>query len=163
MSDILDDLREPEWRGPMQHCRAWTELDALQDRAAAEIARLRAACSATNEAVCQTLGRTLGYPKFCDDQENFPGATEADGVCVGDHVAESIAEEAARKIGELRAAEAAAFRRGVEAKKVQIMNLIGNKGERPNPHRDPYPCGWWDARDWHFTAIAALPPPEDKG
>ena len=41
MNDILDDLREPEWRGPMQHCRAWTELDALQDRAAAEIARLR--------------------------------------------------------------------------------------------------------------------------
>ena len=75
--------------------------------------------------------------------------------------------EAARwaldEIARLRAAEAAAFRRGVEAKKVQIMNLIGNKGERPNPHRDPYPCGWWDARDWHFTAIAALPPPEDKG
>ena len=67
------------------------------------------------------------------------------------------------EIARLRAAEAAAFRRGVEAKKVQIMNLIGNKGERPNPHRDPYPCGWWDARDWHFTAIAALPPPEDKG
>ena len=41
MSDILDDLRDPEGRGPMQHCRAWTELDALQDRAAAEIARLR--------------------------------------------------------------------------------------------------------------------------
>jgi len=123
----------------------------------AEIDRLRAACSATNEAVCQTLGRTLGYPKFCDDQENFPGATEADGVCVGDHVAESIAEEAARKIDELRAAEAAAFRRGVEAmrrKAKEACRKVVVKG---------------DSLDWRVAAkecrlaIAALPPPEDKG
>ncbi len=29
---------------------------------------------------------------------NFPGATEADGVCVGEHVPESLAVEAAARI-----------------------------------------------------------------
>ena len=46
----------------------------------------------------QTLGKALGYPWFKDDQKNFPGATDADGVCVGDHVAASLAMEAADKI-----------------------------------------------------------------
>lgn len=49
----------------------------------------------------QTLGRALGYPWFKDDRKNFPGATEEDGVCVGDHVAESLAAEAAKRIKEL--------------------------------------------------------------
>jgi hypothetical protein len=66
-----------------------------------DYARLRIEYSKTNDDVCQTLGRALKYPKFVDDQKNFPGATEENGVCVGDHVAESIAMEAARHIGEL--------------------------------------------------------------
>jgi hypothetical protein len=57
-----------------------------------------------NEAVSQTLGQVLGYPWFKDDQKNFPGATEEHGVCVGEHVAETIAMEAARKIKDLEAA-----------------------------------------------------------
>lgn len=64
----------------------------------AEIARLRNACSTMNYDVSQTLGKALGYPWFKDDQKNFPGATEKDGVCVGDHVAESIAMAAASRI-----------------------------------------------------------------
>jgi hypothetical protein len=51
-----------------------------------------------NDEICQILGRALGYPWFKDDQMNFPGATEANGVCVGDHVAVTLAMEAARKI-----------------------------------------------------------------
>ena len=123
---------------------------------AAEIIRLRAACSAPNEAVCQTLGRALGSPKFCDDQTNFPGATEADGVCVGDHVAESLATEAARRIGELRAAEAAAFRRGAEAARTEDMDVCRIEREL------------WLSDDYRHVAnrcrerIAALPLPEDK-
>lgn len=66
----------------------------------AEIARLRTALSKQNDEICQVLGSALGYPKFCDDQANFPGTTEANGVCVGDHVAESIAAEAAGIISE---------------------------------------------------------------
>lgn len=60
--------------------------------------RTKNAYSELNDEVCQILGKALGYPWFKDDQKNFPGATKADGVCVGDHVAESIAEEAAKKI-----------------------------------------------------------------
>lgn len=60
--------------------------------------RLRAAVSKSNDEICQSLGKALGYPWFKDDQANFPGSTESDGVCVGDHVAESIADEAARRL-----------------------------------------------------------------
>jgi hypothetical protein len=57
----------------------------------------------TNEEVQQILGKVLNYPWFKDDQKNFPGATEQHGVCVGDHVTETIAEEAAAKIRALEA------------------------------------------------------------
>lgn len=66
-----------------------------------ELASLRTACSRENEEISQALGRALGYPRFCDDQKNFPEATEADGVCVGDHVAATLAMEAAGRIGTL--------------------------------------------------------------
>lgn len=49
----------------------------------------------------QTLGRALGCPRFCDDQNNFPGSTNADGVCVGEHTPATIATEAARRIADL--------------------------------------------------------------
>jgi hypothetical protein len=50
----------------------------------------------------QILGKALGYPWFKDDQCNFPNATEADGVAVGDHTAWSLAMEAADKIESLQ-------------------------------------------------------------
>ena len=53
-----------------------------------------------NLEIEQTCGRVLDYPWFKDDQKNFPGATEKDGVCVGEHVAETIAAELARKYTE---------------------------------------------------------------
>ena len=56
---------------------------------------LRAACSKSNDEISQVLGKALGYPWFKDDQKIFPGATEANGVCVGAHTAETIADEAA--------------------------------------------------------------------
>lgn len=46
----------------------------------------------------QVLGKALSYPKYVDDQKNFPGAKEEDGVCVGEHVPESILAEAANFI-----------------------------------------------------------------
>lgn len=65
------------------------------------IKKLEFACSEMNQKVCQSLGAALGYPWYKDDQLNFPGATEANGVCVGEHVAETIADEAARRIREI--------------------------------------------------------------
>jgi len=49
----------------------------------------------------QILGKALGYPWFKDDQCNFPNATEADGVAIGDHTAWSLAHQAADRIKEL--------------------------------------------------------------
>ena len=54
-----------------------------------------------SEEIEQILGKALGYPWFKDDQCNFPNATEADGVAVGDHTAWSLAMEAADKIKHL--------------------------------------------------------------
>ena len=78
------------------------KLTAERDALRAEVERLRTACSRENDTISQVLGRALGYPRFADDQKNFPGATDADGVCVGDHVAASLADEAANVIRELR-------------------------------------------------------------
>lgn len=72
------------------------EIDA--DWQAARIKQLEDACAQMNGEVCDILGRVLGYPWYKDDQKNFPGATEKDGVCVGEQVAESIAAEAAEGI-----------------------------------------------------------------
>jgi hypothetical protein len=52
----------------------------------------------------QVLGMALGYPWYKDDQKNFPGAIDADGVCVGEHVPATIAAEAADGIQMLRRA-----------------------------------------------------------
>lgn len=81
--------------------QAAAEQQRELDEARAEVERLRNACAKMNGEVCNTLGKALGYPWYKDDQKNFPGATEADGVCWGDHVAESIAVEAANKINAL--------------------------------------------------------------
>lgn len=50
----------------------------------------------------QILGKALGYPWLKDDQKTFPLATKKDGVCVGDHVAVTLAMEAADKIKQLK-------------------------------------------------------------
>lgn len=69
----------------------------------AEAKRLMTACVKMNDEIGQVLGKALGYLWYKDDQEHFPGATEADGVFVGEHVAETVAMEAARTITELKA------------------------------------------------------------
>ena len=67
----------------------------------AEVERLRSGMTADNDVICQVLGRALGYPWFEDDPKNFPGATESNGVCVGDHVAVTLAVEAAQRVAAL--------------------------------------------------------------
>lgn len=49
----------------------------------------------------QVLGRALHYPRYVDDQENFPGATEEDGVCTGENTPASLAMQAAKRIDRL--------------------------------------------------------------
>jgi hypothetical protein len=108
MTNIVNDLRL------LESGARWVDSAAADvlERAADEIERLRLACTKMNDEVCQRLGKALGYPWFKDDQENFTGATEESGVCTGEHVAESIAAEAARRIGNLEAELDEAIQRG---------------------------------------------------
>jgi hypothetical protein len=85
----------------------------LQRRIADEIVMLRAAreaaerrfagaCTELHE-VQQVCGKALGYPRYCDDRDNFPGATEADGVCPGEHSGVTIAGELAERLATVTA------------------------------------------------------------
>jgi hypothetical protein len=109
------------------------DLSDLLLAAADEIERLRLACTAMNTEVCQRLGKALGYPWFKDDQENFPGATEENGVCTGEHVAESIAAEAADWIGEVEAQRDEAVERG---------NDWCDQAKKARAERDRLRSGW---------------------
>lgn len=100
----------------------WDQARKRQDQIRnleAEIERLRLACTTMNTEICQRLGKALGYPWFKDDQEIFPGATEENGVCTGEHVAESLAAEAADWIGKLEAQRD----RAVEARNLAIKEV----------------------------------------
>ena len=66
-----------------------------------DYARLIDEQNAELKEIEQILGKALGYPMYKDDQKNFPGATEADGVCVEDNTACSLANEAAKRIEDL--------------------------------------------------------------
>jgi hypothetical protein len=55
----------------------------------------------TENEIQQTLGRALGYPRYCDDQSNFPFSLPSDGVCVGSHCSVTLADEAAATIDAL--------------------------------------------------------------
>lgn len=102
MSDIAERLRSGYETCGVHACRDKTaKAGCLCAIGADEIERLRQACTKMNDEVCQILGKALGYPWYKDSPDIFPGATEASGVCVGDHVAESIAAEAAHYIQKL--------------------------------------------------------------
>lgn len=83
--------------------RAVARLRQERDRAVVEADRLRAAVIEAEHELQQVLGRALGYPWYKDDPENFPGATEADGVCPGDHTGASLAAEAAARLAKVEA------------------------------------------------------------
>ena len=67
-----------------------------------KVERYRTTCISMDHEIVQTLGKALGgYPWFKDDQKNFPGATEADGI-LGPDTAEVAADIAAERIKSLR-------------------------------------------------------------
>lgn len=78
------------------------EIGGRCEKAEAECARLREGAIHQERETQQILGKALGYPRYCDDPQNFPTTTEADGVCVGEHTAMSLVDEAAKKIAELK-------------------------------------------------------------
>ena len=108
----------------------------------AEVERLRSGMTADNDVICQVLGRALGYPWFEDDPKNFPGATESNGVCVGDHVAVTLAVEAAQRVAALteEVAVLTTQRDGLHAEVAELRQrdrLISNQLERRADGMDP--------------------------
>lgn len=97
------DVR-PKWCNVHQHHK-WCEhnggvMGPTGYAAPDEQAQIDAAVKAYRQDMheCEQIaGRALGYPRYCDDQRNFPDATDADGVCVGEHVAPTIVAELAEK------------------------------------------------------------------
>lgn len=84
----------------------------------------------------QTCGKALGYPWYKDDQANFPGATEKNGVYVGEHTSETIVAELAKRYTEaldrIRRLEEAgdALERDKQALKRVLadMGVVGSMG-----------------------------------
>lgn len=92
-----------------------SRLQTIADDIEAKDRRINAliqAGSRVNDEICQTLGKALGYPTIhtgtVDGQtaivsSDYPGAVATDDACVGDHVAETLAAEAAQTIAALTA------------------------------------------------------------
>jgi len=91
---ILDSLSKkfPYLRDPLKRSASFIE------NLMSEADRLDTAYHRELVDVEQSLGPVLGYPWYKDDPEIFPGATEEDGVCVGEHTPGTLAQEAASKI-----------------------------------------------------------------
>lgn len=71
----------------------------------------------------QILGRALGMPRFCDDQKNWPGATDAAGVCVGEHTAVTLAMTARDELRS-RTRDIANLRGKIEAAKAVLQAMV---------------------------------------
>ena len=98
LEEELKNLEKDYYELDTKKATCCYENELMVERLEAEVSRLRKACSKTNDEICQILGKALWFPWCMDDQENFPGATVEDGVCVGEHVAESMADLASKKI-----------------------------------------------------------------
>jgi hypothetical protein len=68
----------------------------------------------------QTAGQAMNYPWYKDDQKNFPGATEIDGVCTGEHVAATIVAELADNYRYLQSQ----LRLALDPEKVEIKDPL---------------------------------------
>jgi predicted DNA-binding transcriptional regulator YafY len=97
-----------EWHPkPQWFLRAFdTEKGAMRDFAFNDIMSPEAARSVEAnrlelDEAQQAAGIALGYPWYKDDQVNFPGATEKDGVCIGEHAGATIVQELAGKFTKL--------------------------------------------------------------
>jgi hypothetical protein len=125
-------------------------IDEVTNRKDQEIARLRTGMAKENEEVCQALGKALHYPWFKDDQKNFPGATEEAGVCVGEHVAPSIAEEAAKWIERAWPLVCATNRYVQACDRFEASKALG---ENPSPdERETARRGVWEEVQKHKSA-----------
>lgn len=99
------------------------ECEQMAHAKMVDLQRALDAARRERHAVEQIAGRALGYPRFADDQKNFPGATEADGVCVGEHVAVTIVQELADTLTARRAAQ---IEKGEKVKELEEQLRLAN-------------------------------------
>lgn len=75
-----------------------------RDKLGDELNEMRRKWIKQNETLIQSLAQALGgFPWYKDDQKNFPGATEEDGVCTGELVLEDLVDMAISALFEERA------------------------------------------------------------
>jgi hypothetical protein len=90
------------WRDSPQRPRYFKLADELipklQQAGWGNVAEIKRIAMKEENEIEQILGRVLGCPWYKDDLKNFPNATEANGVCVGDNVPISLAIQAANRI-----------------------------------------------------------------
>lgn len=123
------------------------ELLSLVRDLQAERDRITCDVRMTDRDICNVLGKALGYPLFFEDQKNFPGTTEADGVCVGEHVPLTLADEAAERI------------RGLQAERDRLKKLLDrdhtglaaglNAVRQACKSYGWIPSGEWGSYEWH--------------
>jgi hypothetical protein len=96
-----------EWLACMERQQRWRALLAEVALEAAESALETECANRIHQlnAIEQALARALGgFPWYCDDQQNFPGATAENGVCVGELVVEDLVAMAAKQLTEIKEA-----------------------------------------------------------
>ncbi len=79
------------------------ELTARVKALEAERNHARNAYNHLRIEVEQALGKILSYPHLTDDPANWPLATEAEGVCVFEHTAETLVTEVGTQLAALKA------------------------------------------------------------
>lgn len=95
-NDRIKRLEEALMDAKNKHAALVADVALYEDRGE-RIKRLEYGIAKQNTEIEQTCGKVLDYPWYKNDQKNFPSSTEVDGVCVGEHIAETIASELARK------------------------------------------------------------------
>lgn len=121
-------------------CRAWqADRDAYKRE---------------QDEIEQAIGAVLGYPRYCDDPANFPDASEADGVCVGEHTAVTQVTEMVAKLDAANAriaeleAELSRLRESLKAsegRRDELRQLVyGLRAELAECQQ------WEDAKNFHL-------------
>ena len=97
-SEVIAEARR--WMGRLPRADFEKLLVLTRDAVASEERKTKAlheSWQSAEEECVQILAQMLDFPWFIDDQENFPGATEKDGVCVGPYISIDLAEMLAQR------------------------------------------------------------------
>lgn len=99
-----ESLRYYKADGTFEVLASAEDVVKRRKEAAKRIEELKNIGARQGHFVEQTLAQAIGgFAWYKDDQKNFPGSTEQDGVCIGELVTDDIVEHAAKLIREYNA------------------------------------------------------------